>query len=424
MRRWVAEFDRGSIGSRLRLWLATGRTFALLSVCSAAFFMVLGIGTMVHRQAATSPMSSMKGLASAVSGSLFAGMIGMEMPMFEGGKQNGSFSGVQTTSFLMHLLTDINPGDPRSLVAGELPGLNTERAVLLRSGSGTSTAGRPHDQQPLPINPDQIEQESEGTSLPDGTEEIGQTDPPEDDTPAVETTEDDPAKPTTGGRKMVFIYHSHPRESWYPEVDADDANSTKKNITLVGKRLSESLESLGIGATHSGTDYPTAIEKYRWELSYKYSMETVKQAMSQDTDLKFFFDLHRDSQRRKHTTATINGKDYAQVFFIIGHRNPDWERNELFATKIHEALERDYPGISRGIWGKTASTGNGEYNQSLSPDSVLIEVGGVDNTLEESYRTADALAKIISEIYWEAEKVDGSKIESRTSKAEKEKRGS
>ena len=45
-----------------------------------------------------------------------------------------------------------------------------------------------------------------------------------------------------------------------------------------------------------------------------------------------------------------------------------------------------------------------EYNQSLAEDNVLIEVGGVDNTLEESYRTADALAEVISEIYWEDEK--------------------
>jgi len=60
--------------------------------------------------------------------------------------------------------------------------------------------------------------------------------------------------------------------------------------------------------------------------------------------------------------------------------------------------------LSRGVWGKTAANGNGEYNQSVSPGSVLIEIGGVDNTLEECYRTADALAKIIAEMYWNDEK--------------------
>ncbi len=174
-------------------------------------------------------------------------------------------------------------------------------------------------------------------------------------------------KPTTGGSKVVFIYHSHNRESWYPVLTdkSKDPNSSTKNITLVGKRLAQKLEEEGIGAQHSDTDYPTAIKNYRWELSYKYSMKTVKEAIASSKDLKFFFDLHRDSQRRKYTTVEIDGKSYAQVYFIIGHRNPDWEKNEAFATKIHEELDKKYPGISRGIWGKTAASGNAEYNQSL-----------------------------------------------------------
>jgi stage II sporulation protein P len=92
------------------------------------------------------------------------------------------------------------------------------------------------------------------------------------------------------------------------------------------------------------------------------------------------------------------------VYFIIGHRNPNWRENEDFANRIHERLEKQYPGLSRGVWGKTAANGNGEYNQSVAPGSVLIEIGGVDNTLEECYRTADALAKVISDIYWNDEK--------------------
>jgi stage II sporulation protein P len=33
---------------------------------------------------------------------------------------------------------------------------------------------------------------------------------------------------------------------------------------------------------------------------------------------------------------------------------------------------------------------------------VLIEIGGIENTLEECYRTADILAEVIAEIYWES----------------------
>ncbi|XEC96788.1 stage II sporulation protein P [Paenibacillus tarimensis] len=405
MRLLAVIFYAGS-GGRLRQLLVTGKTFVILSVCSMIFFLLLGLGNMAHKQASTSPVSSMKGFAAAVPGSLFADMLGMEIPSFEGQQSNaGSFSGMQTAAFLMRLLTDINPNDPRSLVAGEFPGMRADDAYLLRSGSGTGSGPGPKDRQPLPIA-------GTGNEAPGGgaPQDNGITEPLPDEADnepaAPEPQPPEESSPTTGGRKVAFIYHSHPRESWHPVV-GKDPNSGDKNITLVGKRLADKLEEQGIGALHSGTDYPTAIEKYRWELSYKYSMETVKEAMADNDELTFFFDIHRDSQRRKLTTATIDGKDYAQVYFIIGHRNPDWRKNEAFATRLHEALEKKYPGISRGVWGKDSATGNGEYNQSLSPESVLIEIGGVDNTLEESYRTADVLAGIISDMYWEdAEKAD------------------
>jgi len=53
------------------------------------------------------------------------------------------------------------------------------------------------------------------------------------------------------------------------------------------------------------------------------------------------------------------------------------------------------------------ATRNGLYNQDLSPNSLLIEVGGVDNTFEEMNRTLEVFADVFSEIYWDAEKVDG-----------------
>ncbi|MFD1904749.1 stage II sporulation protein P [Paenibacillus rhizoplanae] len=53
------------------------------------------------------------------------------------------------------------------------------------------------------------------------------------------------------------------------------------------------------------------------------------------------------------------------------------------------------------MWGKSSGNGNnGEYNQTLSPNSVLIEVGGIDNSADELKRTADLLADAIADVYW------------------------
>lgn len=56
---------------------------------------------------------------------------------------------------------------------------------------------------------------------------------------------------------------------------------------------------------------------------------------------------------------------------------------------------------------KGFQTGNGVYNQDLSGQAILIEVGGVDNTEEELNRSIDVLAKAFGEYFWQAEKVNG-----------------
>ncbi|MFC4305544.1 stage II sporulation protein P [Cohnella boryungensis] len=386
---------KGSARTRWRSILITGRAFFCLSVGSMLLFITLALGGMLQKSISASPVQSMKGLAASLSSQVFQSLLSMELPHMEAA-EDSPFQTGQMAAFMLRFLTDMNPGDPKSLLAIEMPGMDRDHSVLLRPGAGEPEA--PEDHGPLTETG-----QAEDNSLPE------RTDPPDAEpsaSPEPEASSSPQEIRSTEGRKVVFIYHSHNRESWYPELksDAKDPSSGKINVTLVGKRLAGQLERYGVGASHSSKDYSSTVQGYNWNNSYKYSLQTVRQALATHKELKFFFDIHRDSQRRKKTTATIKGKDYAQVYFIIGHRNPDWRENEAFASAIHERLEDKYPGLSRGIWGKTAANGNGEYNQSVAPDSVLLEIGGVDNTLEECYRTVDALAKVIAEVYWEEEK--------------------
>jgi stage II sporulation protein P len=176
------------------------------------------------------------------------------------------------------------------------------------------------------------------------------------------------------------------------------------NVTLVGQRLKTKIESYGIPVMQSTADYPATVPSFQYAKSYAYSAQTVKDALARNSSLSMIFDIHRDSLARDKTTVRIGNQDYAQVFFVVGKKNPQWERNSQFANSIHTKLERLKPGISRGVYGKDAN-GNGEYNQSLSPNSMLIEIGGPYNTLEELYRTADLLAEVIAELHRDAVKV-------------------
>lgn len=214
-------------------------------------------------------------------------------------------------------------------------------------------------------------------------------------------------------KDAVFIYHTHNRESFIPETrklyGSDLVYDEKVNITLVGKRLGDELDKLGIGSVVSSKDYYPDLEHY--SLAYAHSLGTVKAALQQENDYRFVLDIHRDAPPRKDkslTTTKINGQDYALISFVIGTGYKNYQQNKQLAETIDEALNRLYPGISKGIIEKPKSAGtNGEYNQSVSPYSLTVEIGGHYNTLEDEYRSAKALADAIADIYWQAVKVDG-----------------
>jgi stage II sporulation protein P len=378
---------------------SVGKTFFILSAATLAIFVLVGVGGYLQNKViTTSPVSSMKSLAASVTNQFFIDMLGMEVPHLNKDQKKFTFSQHNVFHFAFQFLTDINPSDPKSLVASEVPGMDTNKSTVLVKGSEAN----PSD--PVDYNPVSTNLEAEAKNPPNPTPEPT---PTGTTTPVVSQTGQ---PPKSAGNNVAFIYQTHSNESFLPELkgvtDPDKAYSDKVNIISVGQRLAQNLEKDGIGAVHSQTIYPSTVKNFEYPYSYKYSLKTLQEAAVKHPDLQYYFDLHRDSAARNKTTATIDGKDYAQVYFIIGGKNPNWKKNEEFANKIHQVLEAKHPGISKGIHAKEASEGNGLYNQNFSPNNILIEVGGPYNSLEECYRTTDWLAEAISEVILNAKKVD------------------
>jgi stage II sporulation protein P len=207
----------------------------------------------------------------------------------------------------------------------------------------------------------------------------------------------------------VFIYHSHSYESYLPLLQGvsnpDDATSSNNSVNVVGvgDMLAADLEDKGIGSEHSTVNVAQKLKERGWTSNnaYQFSRELVKEAMASDQDLKFMIDIHRDSLRKNKTTTSINGKSYARLDFIVGEANPNFKQNLELAKQLHAAVEKKYPGLSRGVFSKDKTMGNAVYNQDLSPRAILIEVGGVDNNLEELQNAMDAFADVFSQYYWQ-----------------------
>lgn len=215
---------------------------------------------------------------------------------------------------------------------------------------------------------------------------------------------------STFGRDVVYIYHSHSRESFLPYFkdtkNPEDAYHSKANITLVGEMLGRALERRSMGTEVDSTDIVQELSLVGLDFSssYKVSGERVKSARAENKDLEIFLDIHRDSLRRHATTKEINGADFARILFVVGTGHENHEKNLQFTEGLDNLLSTQYPGLSKGILTKDRTQGNGVYNQDLSPNAVIVEIGGVDNTLEELNRTIEALADVFSDYYWHREK--------------------
>lgn len=295
-------------------------------------------------------------------------------------------------STIFEVITSIKMNDAKSLLTYEIPGFSTYEHKIIVRGEGVEDEHLLSHESGPPLE----------NILKDRKAIDDDRDEDEEKNKQEKTTEE----------AVVFLYNSHNRESFLPhlpdETKANNAHHKEVNITKVSERIAESLEAKGIGSVIDDTDIMNVLQEKGWSYpkSYDASRPVVKEALKKHEDIKYAFDIHRDSLPRDKTVKTIDGNDYASVLFIIGAENKHFEKNLEVATELHYMIEQAYPGLSKGVITKEGPNSNGVYNQDLLNTSMLMEVGGYENTLDEMYRTADVIAEIFSEYYFSAEKVD------------------
>ena len=195
---------------------------------------------------------------------------------------------------------------------------------------------------------------------------------------------------------IVYIYNTHQREQYNME-NLQPYNITP-NVMMASYMMQEALKGYSISSIVEESDVTDILKKreLNYASSYKVTKELMTSAKNKYPTLEFFIDLHRDSVSKKVSTTVIENKSYAKVMFLVGVEHKNYEANLSFITKINGELEKKYPGISRGIWEKGGEGVNGIYNQDFNSHTILIEVGGQENTIEEVYNTIMALANVLA----------------------------
>ena len=194
------------------------------------------------------------------------------------------------------------------------------------------------------------------------------------------------------GNIQVLIVSTHATEAYTPNDGLEYKEqggeyrtlNDQRNMLRVGEVITNILNSRGIGTIHL-----TVVEDYpKYTDAYKRMRVHIEEILEQYPGIQLVIDVHRDSFPYKNlnakTLATVNGKETAQLEFVVGTgSSTHWKENAGTQVRLHNMLENRYPGLMRPMIVRDSN-----YNHDLTAGSMLIEVGTSGNTLSEAMYSA------------------------------------
>ena len=195
---------------------------------------------------------------------------------------------------------------------------------------------------------------------------------------------------------IIYIYNSHQLENY--NNDNLEIYGITPNVLMASYLLKEKLNQKGISTIVEDTNLTEFLELNNWDYASSYKASRIFILDKQNTykSLKYYIDIHRDSVGKNLSTTTINDKPYARILFVVGLEHKNYQKNLNLANKLNDLFEKHYKGLSRGVLKKEGQNVNGIYNQDLNENSMLIELGGVDNNIDEVLNTINAIADILN----------------------------
>ncbi len=199
-------------------------------------------------------------------------------------------------------------------------------------------------------------------------------------------------------KPKVYIYNTHQTEEY--TLENGEIHNITPNVMLASYVLKEKLNDLSIPTIVEEQSVADYLNQNRWPYykSYQVSKIFMKNAIEKYPSLTYLIDVHRDALRKDLSTVEIDGVKYAKILFVVGLDHPNYQPNLDLATKLNEAIKAKYPQLTRGVSTKQGDDVNGIYNQDVNGNTLLIECGGNENTIEEVSNTMNVFAEIFKEV--------------------------
>lgn len=198
----------------------------------------------------------------------------------------------------------------------------------------------------------------------------------------------------------IYIYNTHQTEEYAPNTFLE--GQVKPTVMMASYIMGDVFIKNGYSTLVEERSISEQLKNNNWKYykSYDASRIYIDDAKKNNPTIEYFIDVHRDSLSKDKTTVEINNKSYAKTIFLIGTENPNYQENLDFVTRINNILNEKYPNLSKGIYQKGGRGVNGVYNQDNSKHTMLVEIGGPDNTTDEVLNSTlafcDAFLEVIS----------------------------
>lgn len=195
---------------------------------------------------------------------------------------------------------------------------------------------------------------------------------------------------------IVYIYNTHQLETYSGE--SSSIANINPNVMMASYLLSSNLNDNKINTIVEDTNVSEfmKISNIQSDQFYATTRLLIKNNQNKYDTLKYFIDIHRDSISKDISTIEIDGKNYARILFVLGTSTDSYQKNKKVLEEINGICNDLYPKLSRGIYERNIEGWKVAYNQDISPNVMLIELGGKENNLEEVLNTTIALSKILT----------------------------
>lgn len=210
---------------------------------------------------------------------------------------------------------------------------------------------------------------------------------------------------------LILIVHTHASEA-YTVADGDDyegsgdyrTSDIQHNVVRVGQVLADRLNANGIQTLHDTTlnDVPG------YDDAYERTARVIEQYLQTYPSIQMVIDVHRDAIADENgnelaLTTTVAGRDAAQLMLVMGTdtaglEHPDWRKNLSFAVKLQAHCEAINSGLFREMVLRSA-----RYNEHLTTNSILLEVGTAGNTLQQAIYSIELFADRLTELLKQAQ---------------------